>query len=161
MTGTPRLVARRLSRRDLPEFPLPMGRRLRPEVMIDPPPGFSLMISYQVDEPGLIFALVTFLRDELPGEVARFRSDPEGMLAQVLDGTRSFARSVAGGLGPVGPLPGMWTEHQVEDRFERSIDIAADGLVFGAAATSTSAALTRAATDFAETRILPLFLDMP
>jgi hypothetical protein len=135
------------------------GRSVEPYLLVEPDDGFSL--SYTVDAADLTFALDIFLRPELTGEVARFVADPEVQFDSMAEAMAGWAQEVTGEVATVAGLTAILIRARVDDRTEADMEIASNGLVFGVHATSTDPGLTDIAIRFAETRILPFFLDTP
>jgi hypothetical protein len=124
------------------------------------PSGYGVSLEYICNGPEHgDSALFVNCRDAYGDEVTRLMTDPEGVLQDSLEGTCSFATCAEGTLRSIGGLVGYVTSHQVEDQFGGTIFAVSGDLVWQAEAVSDREVIVGQLLSFAETVILPQFLE--
>jgi hypothetical protein len=119
--------------------------------------GYSVEITLTRGEEGA--TLYINCRTALPVEIREQQTDPEGALAQLLEGTRGFSIWAKGALRPVGGLPGQETTSLVDDQFSGDLFTMSNGLVWQAQALSDVEEEIAQMLAYAETVVLPQFLE--
>lgn len=104
-------------------------------------------------------ALYINCREAAPSEITSFETDIDGILTGQLEGMRSFSTWANGSLRPVGGLPGYETTNLVDDQFSGDLFIRSNGLVWQANAVSNAEEDIVPMLAFAESQILPQFLE--
>lgn len=152
---TPRLIARPLRSIKLSKDLLP-GTGWRTSTLTEK--GYSVSIEYLLETEDDGSALFVNCRTALMWEIDGL-ADPAAQLEEILAGTRGFATSADGRLRDIAGLPGIETASQIEDRHEADLSIHSGTLIWNAHATSGDRDLATALLRFAETTILPQFLE--
>lgn len=119
--------------------------------------GYSVEINLTRGEEGA--ALYINCRKALAVEVREHETDPEGALAEILRGTRSFSTWAKGSLRPVGGLPGQETTSLTEGQFSGDLFIVSNGLIWQAHALSAVEEEIAQMLAYAEREVLPQFLE--
>jgi hypothetical protein len=156
-TPTPRLVARP-QRRIILHVDLLPGKGWTTSTLVKPR-GYGLSIEYLLETDEDASALFVNCRDADVREVAEFLTDPAAALELQLSGARSFSARVEGRLREIGGLPGKEIMSLVEDQVEGSLYTVSGALLWQAQAVSRDRDLVLRLLGFAETVILPQFLE--
>lgn len=119
--------------------------------------GYSVEITLTRGEEGAV--LYINCRQAMEEEVREQQADPEGVLASALEGARSFSTWAKGALRSVGGLPGSGTTSLVDDQFSGDLFILSNGLVWQARALSDVEEEIATMLAYAETDVLPQFLE--
>jgi len=118
---------------------------------------YSVEITLTRGEEGA--SLYINCRKALPVEVREQETDPEGALAQLLEGARSFSTWAKGCLRPVGGLPGHETTSLNDEQFSGDLFTVSNGLVWQARALSDVEEEIAQILAYAETEVLPQFFE--
>lgn len=119
--------------------------------------GYSVEITLTRSDEGAV--LYMNCREALELEVREQRADPEGLLASTLEGARSFSTWARGAVRPVGGLPGSETTSLANDQYSGDLFILSNGLVWHAHALSDVEEEIATMLAYAETDVLPQFLE--